>query len=97
MNLESKTANPYVGLRPFEQEDSLYFFGRRELTAALLDQLHRSRFLAVVGSSGCGKNAYSKASLQSYFRSLFPYPVYTRLNAFRCIGYLYIQHQKIRI
>jgi energy-coupling factor transporter ATP-binding protein EcfA2 len=63
VNPEPKTANPYVGLRPFEQEDSLYFFGRREQTAALLEQLHRSRFLAVVGSSGCGKSSLIRAGL----------------------------------
>jgi HEAT repeat protein len=63
VNLEPETANPYVGLRPFEQEDSLYFFGRREQTAALLERLHRSRFLAVVGSSGCGKSSLIRAGL----------------------------------
>ena len=45
--------NPYVGLRPFEHSDSLYFFGRRTQVADLLEQLHQTRFLAVVGSSGC--------------------------------------------
>ena len=50
-------ANPYVGLRPFERDDSLYYFGRREQTSQLLEQLHSNRFLAVVGSSGCGKSS----------------------------------------
>ena len=55
--------NPYVGLRPFESADSFYFFGRREQTAELLELLRRSRFLAVVGSSGCGKSSLIRAGL----------------------------------
>jgi HEAT repeat protein len=60
---EPNTTNPYVGLRPFEQEDSLYFFGRREQTMELLEQLSQTRFLAVVGSSGCGKSSLIRAGL----------------------------------
>ena len=56
-------SNPYVGLRPFEREDSLQFFGRREQTAELLDRLHESHFLGVVGSSGCGKSSLIRAGL----------------------------------
>ncbi len=50
-------ANPYVGLRPFFKEDSLYFFGREEQTAAVLDILRKERFVGVVGSSGTGKSS----------------------------------------
>ncbi|MDH5575788.1 MAG: AAA family ATPase, partial [Nitrospirota bacterium] len=55
--------NPYVGLRPFSPEDSLYFFGRHEQTGELLRQLSGNRFLAVVGSSGCGKSSLLRAGL----------------------------------
>ncbi|MBN2089403.1 AAA family ATPase [candidate division KSB1 bacterium] len=55
--------NPFVGLRPFESEDSLYFFGRNEQTKALLKLLHETHFLAVVGSSGCGKSSLVRAGL----------------------------------
>ncbi len=55
--------NPFVGLRPFEREDSLYFFGRRSQTAELLEQLHRNRFLAVLGRSGSGKSSLIRAGL----------------------------------
>jgi hypothetical protein len=60
---EWESSNPYVGLRPFRREDSLCFFGRREQTVELLDLLYRSRFLAVVGSSGCGKSSLTRAGL----------------------------------
>jgi energy-coupling factor transporter ATP-binding protein EcfA2 len=55
--------NPFVGLRPFESEESLLFFGRREQAIELLQRLHETRFLAVVGSSGCGKSSLVRAGL----------------------------------
>ncbi|MCP5103347.1 MAG: hypothetical protein GY950_08210 [bacterium] len=55
--------NPFVGLRPFEAGDSLYYFGRGEQTGELLTGLHRTRFVAVVGSSGCGKSSLVRAGL----------------------------------
>jgi len=55
--------NPYIGLRPYESKESHLFFGRREQSADLLDKLERTRFLAVVGSSGCGKSSLIRAGL----------------------------------
>lgn len=55
--------NPFVGLRPYTQNESLLFFGRREQTVELLERLHESRFLGVVGSSGCGKSSLIRAGL----------------------------------
>lgn len=55
--------NPFVGLRPFTSDEGLLFFGRRDQTFELLEQLHRTRFLAVVGSSGCGKSSLIRAGL----------------------------------
>jgi hypothetical protein len=55
--------NPFVGLRPFEAEDALYYFGRREHSQALLNLLRETRFLAVVGSSGSGKSSLVRAGL----------------------------------
>ncbi len=55
--------NPFVGLRPFESDEDLLFFGRREQTIELLQQMSVSRFLAVVGSSGSGKSSLIRAGL----------------------------------
>lgn len=55
--------NPFVGLRPFRSDEGLFFFGRREQTIELLQQLQLSRFLSVVGSSGCGKSSLIRAGL----------------------------------
>lgn len=54
---------PFVGLRPFEVADGPLFFGRREQTDELLQRLHRTRFVAVVGGSGCGKSSLVRAGL----------------------------------
>jgi WD40 repeat protein len=63
--------NPFVGLRPFETNESLLFFGRSEQTIELLQQLHRTRLLAVVGSSGCGKSSLICAGLIPKLRAGF--------------------------
>ncbi len=63
MNAHSLLINPYVGLRPYESEDSLYYFGRGEQTKSLLGLLHQNHFVAVVGSSGSGKSSLVRAGL----------------------------------
>jgi energy-coupling factor transporter ATP-binding protein EcfA2 len=63
MNNRLTGLNPFVGLRPFESADSLYYFGRKQQTRALLDQLNTHRFVAVVGSSGSGKSSLVRAGL----------------------------------
>jgi tetratricopeptide (TPR) repeat protein len=55
--------NPFVGLRPFNSNEALFFFGRDDQTIALLERLHRHRFVAVIGSSGCGKSSLILAGL----------------------------------
>lgn len=55
--------NPYVGLRPFESDEALIFFGRRTQVVSLLERLNGERFLAVIGSSGCGKSSLIRAGL----------------------------------
>ncbi len=59
----NKWQNPYVGLRPFEVDESLLFFGRNEQTSELLQRLHKNHFVAVVGSSGSGKSSLLKSGL----------------------------------
>lgn len=54
---------PYPGLRPFEAEDAPLFFGREPQVSAMLRQLEDARFVAVVGSSGCGKSSLVRGGL----------------------------------
>src|SRR5919109_1310311 len=55
---------PYVGLRPFNEDDALIFFGRDTHVHDLLVKLEqRQRFVAVVGPSGTGKSSLVRAGL----------------------------------
>lgn len=54
---------PYIGLRPFERTETDIFFGRETHTDELIDRLGASHFLAVVGTSGCGKSSLVKTGL----------------------------------
>ncbi|HWS54584.1 MAG TPA: hypothetical protein VN228_10670, partial [Pyrinomonadaceae bacterium] len=55
--------NPFPGLRPFETEEYHLFFGREGQSDELLARLSRTRFLAVVGTSGSGKSSLVRAGL----------------------------------
>ncbi len=63
----AEIANPYKGLRAFQQGDSKDFFGREALTEQLVKRMaeegNKARFLAVVGPSGSGKSSVVKAGL----------------------------------
>lgn len=55
--------NPFPGLRPFEFHESYLFFGREDQSERLIEKLSRTRFLAVVGTSGSGKSSLVRAGL----------------------------------
>jgi WD40 repeat protein/energy-coupling factor transporter ATP-binding protein EcfA2 len=55
--------NPFPGLRPYESSDADLFFGREDQVHELLTRLRKVRFLAVLGSSGCGKSSLIRAGL----------------------------------
>lgn len=55
--------NPFPGLRPFTLDEEHLFFGREGQADELLHRLDRSRFLAVVGTSGSGKSSLVRAGL----------------------------------
>ncbi|MDT7808119.1 MAG: hypothetical protein QOJ70_1932 [Acidobacteriota bacterium] len=63
MSTERIITNPFPGLRPFETEEYRLFFGREGQSDALVERLERSRFLAVVGTSGSGKSSLVRAGL----------------------------------
>ena len=57
------TPSPYPGLRPFQQDEARLFFGREAQIEDMLARLEDGRFLAVVGTSGCGKSSLVRAGL----------------------------------
>lgn len=59
----NQAANPFPGLRPFESSETHLFFGRDGQSEELLRRLKRTRFLAVVGTSGSGKSSLVRAGL----------------------------------
>lgn len=63
----SDITNPYKGLRAFQENDAVDFFGRAALTEQLLARLTEehdgARFLAIAGPSGSGKSSVVRAGL----------------------------------
>ena len=67
--IESKPIrNPFPGLRPFETDEYRLFFDREGQADELIARLQRSRFLAVVGTSGSGKSSLIRAGLMPALR-----------------------------
>jgi energy-coupling factor transporter ATP-binding protein EcfA2 len=66
-------ANPYRGLRAFQETDAAHFFGRDAAVGSLLERLAETdvpnRFLAIVGPSGSGKSSLIKAGLLPALRA----------------------------
>lgn len=62
VSIQTRT-NPFPGLRPFEPDENHLFFGREGQTDELLRRLKRTRFLAIVGTSGSGKSSLVRAGL----------------------------------
>jgi WD40 repeat protein/DNA-binding SARP family transcriptional activator/tRNA A-37 threonylcarbamoyl transferase component Bud32 len=69
----SSATNPFKGLRPFVEADTIDFFGREALVQRLVGRLaepvEARRFLAVVGPSGSGKSSAVRAGLVPALRS----------------------------
>ncbi|WP_136810415.1 NACHT and WD repeat domain-containing protein [Desulfosediminicola flagellatus] len=61
--MNSELKNPFPGLRPFEENETHLFFGRDKQILQLVERLRNTRFLAVIGSSGCGKSSLIRAGL----------------------------------
>lgn len=55
--------NPFPGIRSYEMSEDELFFGREQQIKELIEKLAQSRFLSIVGSSGCGKSSLIKAGV----------------------------------
>jgi WD40 repeat protein/energy-coupling factor transporter ATP-binding protein EcfA2 len=63
-----ETPCPYRGLEPFEAEHAAFYFGREKMVERLVAKVKESAFVAVVGSSGCGKTSLVRAGLVAALR-----------------------------
>jgi hypothetical protein len=61
---EALAGGPFPGLRAFEAEEALLFYGREAHVAELLERLGDSHFVAVTGTSGSGKSSLVRAGLR---------------------------------
>lgn len=55
--------NPYIGARPFERDDKLYFFGRDEEARQLTSLVIAHRVVLFYAPSGAGKTSLLKAKV----------------------------------
>ena len=60
---------PYVGLRPFHEEDRPYFFGREREVRAVADNLFGARVTVFYGASGVGKSSVLLAGVVPELRT----------------------------
>jgi hypothetical protein len=58
-----KISNPFPGLRSFEEDENILFFGREKQVDDLIRKLRKNRFLGVIGTSGSGKSSLVKSGL----------------------------------
>ncbi len=54
---------PYTGLRPFTEEESIYFKGRDEHIEQATRQLEKNKFIMLTGASGDGKSSLVYAGI----------------------------------
>jgi WD40 repeat protein len=66
--------SPYKGLQVFDVADAPLFFGRDALTRQLIERLHETRFLMIVGASGSGKSSLVRAGVVATLLGKRPAP-----------------------
>ena len=54
---------PYPGLRPFESDEWLIFFGRESMVDEVIDRLAQRRVVLIHGASGSGKSSLVRAGV----------------------------------
>lgn len=55
--MEENSICPYPGLRPFNEDESIFFKGREEHIDQIVKQLEEKKFLMLTGASGDGKSS----------------------------------------
>jgi hypothetical protein len=69
--IQEKSICPYPGLRPFNEEESIFFKGREEHIEKIISLLEKNKFLMLTGASGDGKSSLVYAGLVPNARAGF--------------------------
>jgi len=69
--IQEKTICPYPGLRPFNEDESIFFKGREEHIDKIISLLEKNKFLMLTGASGDGKSSLVYAGLVPNARAGF--------------------------
>jgi energy-coupling factor transporter ATP-binding protein EcfA2 len=70
LNQNISTICPYPGLRPFNEEESIFFKGREQQVERLVKRLEEKKFLMVNGASGNGKSSLICRCNRAFYNSL---------------------------
>ncbi|MCS6906050.1 MAG: hypothetical protein RML72_12865 [Bacteroidia bacterium] len=60
---------PFTGLKPFSEEDSIFFAGRDQNVISIIENIMRYKFAMITGSSGDGKSSLVFAGVLPYLKS----------------------------
>jgi tetratricopeptide (TPR) repeat protein/energy-coupling factor transporter ATP-binding protein EcfA2 len=72
---------PYLGLRPFREEDQAFYFGRDAIIGLLVEKIRHQPIVAVVGPSGSGKSSVVLAGvLPRLRRQRLPLPTWDAIS-----------------
>jgi Tol biopolymer transport system component/energy-coupling factor transporter ATP-binding protein EcfA2 len=69
---------PYTGLRPFNEDESIFFRGREKHIDYIIDMMEKQKFVMVTGTSGDGKSSLLFAGVIPSLKSGFLKTRYTR-------------------
>jgi energy-coupling factor transporter ATP-binding protein EcfA2 len=59
----ARPKHPYPGLRPFDADEWMIFFGREKMIEDVIERLARNRLVFIHGASGSGKSSLVRAGL----------------------------------
>ena len=68
-NLSAACLEPYIGLKPFTEQEKDRFFGRAHETSILLDKIRANRLTLLLAASGVGKSSLLQAGIMPAFRA----------------------------
>ncbi|WP_417912862.1 HEAT repeat domain-containing protein [Candidatus Electronema sp. TJ] len=68
-NLSAACLEPYIGLKPFTEQEKDRFFGRDRETSILLDKIRANRLTLLLAASGVGKSSLLQAGIMPVLRA----------------------------